>query len=180
MVTSAVFQAPPTLTENQLVDELNALGVYFLRGGDENPSTPKSGSVSLLTALATSEEARLRLALIPLFLRQPEFSATASIVTKKLPPSIQIGFKCYYTAAHLLQKIYRAQLKKLLGDSLPLPDLFSAELGLSAFKNPQAGLEALAKRHSVLTGQFINWLGTYKHGIQRFIKHLEQRKRWAT
>jgi hypothetical protein len=44
----------------------------------------------------------LRLALIPLFLQHPEFSAYARQAVQLLPPPAIITLQCYYTAAHFL------------------------------------------------------------------------------
>ena len=119
----------------------------------------------------------MRLALIPLLLRHPEFAVYARTALRQITPTVQIGFKCYYTAAVLLQQKYQERLHALLGDTEPLPDLFSAELGLLGYSNPDDGLRTLADRQKALTGRSINWQGTYEHGAQRLLRTLEGRKR---
>ncbi len=166
------------LTGNQLVAELDALGVHFLQRESDPGATGEVDSVTLLAALATSDEARLRLALIPLLLQHPDFAAHAALVLQRLPAPAQIVFKCYYTAALLLQKKHLSHLEALLGKRDLLPDLFSAELDVLALHNPETGLRILAKRQSMLSGKFINWLGTYEHAAQRLLVHLERRKLW--
>ena len=152
------------VSEDQLVSELWAWDVRFILGS--KPSYPPSLSpASLIASLAESHEARLQLSLIPLFLRHPEFAVHVNVVVKKVNPEYQLILKCFYTAAvwleqkHLLRKI--------------LPDLFSKELGLSPNTNPEENLRDLAKRQKELNGSQINWLGTYQHAADIWLKEVE-------
>lgn len=163
---------------NQLVDELERVGVYFLQNENDALVTTPLTPAELIMQLATSNETRLRLALIPLFLRQPALAGDVHGVVAQLSSSAQLGLKCYYTAAQLLQQKYRTRLQALFGDSLPLPDLFLAELGLPTFTTPDQGLQMLAERHRTLSGRSINWLGTYEHGAQRLLTHGERKQLW--
>jgi len=157
------------LTGAQLVGELDALGVHFLQGGHSPDTIMGVDPVTLLMALAASDKARLRLALIPLFLQRPDFAAWAGIAAQRLPVLAQVVLKCYYTAALLLQQKHLPRLESLLGQCSRLSDLFSAELDILVPHDPEIGLRALAKRQSVLSGRFINWLGTYEHAVQRLL-----------
>jgi hypothetical protein len=56
---------------DRLVTELNRLGVHFVTGGELEWSAPSLPPAELLAGLASQSEARLRLALIPLFLVHP-------------------------------------------------------------------------------------------------------------
>ncbi len=58
----------------------------------------------LLKALAQSEEARLRLSLIPLFLEHSEYAAHVQAVARQLDPAARLTLQCYYTAAVWLAK----------------------------------------------------------------------------
>ncbi len=162
-----------TLRVNQLVDELNHLGIPFLQRGTARLITKPLEPAILVMQLATSDEARLRLALIPLLLRHPAFAADVLGVVAQLPPAAQVVLKCYYMAAQLLQQKYQQRLHALFGDTMSLPDLFMAELGLPAFVDPEHGLQLLAERHRQLSSRTINWLGTYEHGAQRLLLHCE-------
>lgn len=169
----------PTQTGDELATELVALGIPFVTGG--NYATPaKLRPSALLVGLALSEEARLRLALIPLLLKRPDFSSFASTAAAILAQPVRINFQCYYTAAQLLQRKFLTRLQQLLGQQPALPDLFSAELALQSYKYVDEGLHALAQRQAQLSGEWINWLGTYEHAAQRFMIHLEKQKRWHT
>lgn len=150
--------------EDQLVSELWARDVRFILGSkpDHPPTFPPA---HLITALAESHEARLRLSLIPLFLRHPEFAVHVSEVSKKLDPASQLILKCFYSAAVWLEQKHLSRKK--------LPDLFSKELELSPAFNPEENLRALAKRHRELSGARINWLGTYQHAADIWLKELE-------
>jgi hypothetical protein len=150
--------------EDKLVSELWAWDVRFILGSkpDHPPSLPPA---SLIAALTESREARLQLSLIPLFLRHPEFAIHVNAVAKKDNPEYQLILKCFYSAAvwleqkHLLRKV--------------LPDLFSKELGLTPNSNPEENLRALAKRQQELSGTHINWLGTYEHAADIWLKEME-------
>ena len=163
-------------SEDQLVSELWARDVRFLMGRQFS-STPLLAPANLIAVLAQSENARVRLSLIPLFLRHPEFSAEAEKADRSLPPqSGQNVLRFYYTAAVFLQMKYQERLHKIFGRQNQLPDLFSSRLGISLEKDPNQNLLQLAKRHQILSGHTINWLGTYEHAAERLIKHMEKFK----
>ena len=166
------------MNPSRLIDQLNSLGVYFLRGNSLSPAMPLD-STTFLSALANSDEARLRLALIPLLLRCPDVAEYAPIVAFQLSQSAQVLFICYYTAAMLLQQKYRSRLENLIELSAPLSDHFSAELGLLPHQNPETDLRLLGEQQKRLSGQSLNWYGTYHHAAERFIIHLERRKLWT-
>jgi hypothetical protein len=163
-------------SEDQLVAELWARDVRFLMGS--HPQTaPLLAPANLIASLAQSANARVRLSLIPLFLSHPEFSADAEKADKSLlaPPS-QLVLRFYYTAAIILQRKYWERLGKLFTKQMQLPDLFSKKMGVLLGENPDEALTSLAKRHQVLSGQAINWRGTYEHAAERLIKHMEKFK----
>jgi hypothetical protein len=153
-----------SFTEDQLVSELWARDVRFILGSppDHPPAIPP---IRLMAALAESREARLQLSLIPLFLRHPEFAVYASAAAKKLNPASQLILKCFFSAAIWLEQKHLSRKK--------LPDLFSEELGLFPNSNPEENLRALAKRQQELSGSQINWLGTYQHAADIWLKELE-------
>jgi hypothetical protein len=153
-----------SFTEDQLVSELWARDVRFILGSppDHPPTLPPA---YLIAALAKSREARLQLSLIPLFLRHPEFAFHVSAATKKLNQTDQLILKCFYSAAIWLEQKHLSRKE--------LPDLFSKELSLTPTTDPDENLRALAKRHQELSGSRINWLGTYQHAANIWVKELE-------
>ena len=162
-----------TATGEQLVNALRALDVNFITGGNSGKQTLPIKPSQLLAALAESSESRLRLSLIPLFLEHREFAIHAQAVAKALDPTARLVFQCYYTAAVWLQHQYRARLDALIGKKPSLPDYFSRELDLDIGSDPELNLRSLAKRHQDLSGAPLNWLGTYQHAAQVWIKGLE-------
>lgn len=158
MTTQGVY------SEDQLVAELWARDVRFILGAPSG-LPPALTPLHLIAALAESREARLQLSLIPLFLRHPEFAVHANTANQELASASQLILKCFYSAAVWLEQ------KHLLRKELP--DLFSKELGLSPVSDPDENLHALAKRQQELSGQFVNWLGTYEHAADVWLKQME-------
>lgn len=165
---------------DDLVNILNSLDVPFLAGGTSGGQVFDIPASSLLARLAASPEARLRLALIPLLLRHPQFAAQASSTLKELPAAAASVFKCYFVAAALLQRKYWGRLQALGMPSMLLPALFFAELAIPDVCHPDDGLKLLADRQAALSGRQINWLGTYEHAADRYLTHLERRITWRT
>jgi len=160
-----------TFSGDQLTNALHALGVRFLMGGKEDDAALNKQPARLIAALAENDEARLRLSLIPLFLEHPEFAVYVRAVSAALNVSARLTLQCYYTAAVWLQQQYRTRLP--IGNRAPLPDHFSRELGVEITADPQENLKRLAKRHQALSGASINWLGTYEHAAQIWLKGRE-------
>jgi hypothetical protein len=155
-----------TNTGDQLAKALHALGVNFLMGGKGADKSLHKQPARLIAALATSGEARLRLSLIPLFLEHPEYASRVRGVAKKLDPLARLTLQCYYSAA-----IWLAQKNQRKGAHLP--DHFSKDLKLKVVDDPEENLRALAKRHTELSGSYVNWLATYQHAEQIWLKGLE-------
>ncbi len=162
--------------EDQLVSELWARDVRFLMG-HQLSSTPLLAPANLIASLAQSANARVRFSLIPLFLRHPEFSADVEIADRSLSTQAsQFVLRFYYTAAVFLQKKYRKRITQILGKQPRLPDLFSGKLGFSPDKKSDRALIQLAKQHQILSGQSVNWLGTYEHAADVWLRQMELQK----
>jgi hypothetical protein len=165
-----------SISEDELVSELWARDVRFLMGKQTSIS-PLLTPSNLIASLAQSENARVRLALIPLLLRHPEFSIEVIKADESLFSQFsKIVLHFYYTAASILQRKYQEQLRGIFGEQIQLPDLYSNQLGVSLSESHEQSLVNLAKRHQTLSGQHINWLGTYEHAAERLIKHMEKFK----
>ena len=157
-----------SITGNELTNALRALGVNFILGGQSKDSVLHRQPARLIAALAQSEESRLRLSLIPLFLEHPEFSIHVQDIAQKLDAPARLTLQCYYSAAVWLAQKYQLQIR--------LPDHFSEELQLHPTGDPDENLRALAKRHRELSGAGVNWLGTYQHAAQVWQKGLEYKR----
>jgi hypothetical protein len=152
-------------TGDQLASALHALGVNFIMGGNGDDRSLHKHPADLIAALAQSDEARLRLSLIALFLEHPEYAAHVRAVAKKLDSSAQLTLQCYYSAAVWLTKKHQWKIF--------LPDHFSKDLNLTPAEDPDENLRMLAKRHKELSGSLTNWLGTYQHAAHVWRKGLE-------
>jgi hypothetical protein len=157
------------ITGDQLTNALRALDVHFIMGGQSQGETLHKQPARLIAALAESNESRLRLSLIPLFLEHPQFSRHVRSVAKKLRPQARLTLQCYYSAAVWIAQKYQ------VGKG-PLSDYFSEELNLRTSPNPDSNLRELAKRHRALSGTKVNWLGTYQHAAKVWQKGLEYKK----
>jgi hypothetical protein len=160
-------------TGEHLSNALHALGVRFILGDGGKDESLHTQPARLIAALAESKEARLRLSLIPLFLEHPEFAAHVRAVAKELNSPAQLTLQCYYSAAVWLGQKHRSRLNDLIGEKTALPDHFSRELGVKHTNDPEKNLQRLAERHQTLSGSQVNWLGTYRHAVQVWIKGLE-------
>ena len=159
---------------DQLTNALYVLGVHFVLGRQSKDKFLHKQPVRLIAALAESNESRLRLSLIPLFLEHPEFSAHVRAVAKRLNPSARLTLQCYYSAAVWLGQKYQPHKKSV-------PDYFSKDLNLVPTNDLEKNLYELAKRHRELSGAQVNWLGTYQHAAQIWQKGLEEIRssRWV-
>lgn len=166
-------------TADELVGALDARGVPFLTGGVQSARALALTPTELLLGLARDQDARVRLAVIPLLLRHPEFAAQAQEAAARLSGDARRTFELFYTAARLLQQKYSAPLDDLLGTQPSLPDLFSGELGLVLSSDVEAARRQLAERHAALLGLSANWAGTYEHAAKKFIRFLELRAQWT-
>jgi hypothetical protein len=155
------------ISADHLAAELERLGVPFLMPQGQ-PSEPLS-PVDLLVGLAAVEDARLQLALIPLLLTRPDYAEHVNTAAMQLDHDNRVLLTCYYTAAMLLQRKHNFRPGTSPGEVTRLPDLFSQSLGLVAVGGVDDQLFALANRHGELSGEPINWLGTYEHGV-RFLE----------
>ncbi len=156
------------MNEAQLVAELKRHKVHFLANRIDDCG-PALSSEMLIANLASHPQARLRLALIPLFLTQPKFSTAVDAALELLDDPHQVTLACYYTAALLLQQKYHDKLVDVFGVQPILPDLFEDRFHLEG-ETADELLHQLAKQHAEQTDRFVNWYGTYHHAFQRLMK----------
>jgi hypothetical protein len=166
-------------TNATLTATLDQLGVYFIAGQvDTHPEIAES-PVALLRGLASSNEARLRLALIPLFLKRPEYALHVENALTGLSRTAQHFLRCYYTAAQLLQQKHYQTLSELFGNLAILPSLFEEALNLDSTESPDMCLQQLAREQARLMGRPLNWYGTYEHAHTRLVQHSRRRLQWS-
>ncbi len=168
-----------TYSTDDLGKTLLALGIRFIAGEVISEPSAILSPTALLKGLVRSRDARYRMAVIPLLLSRPDFAARVKRTIIELEEPARSYLKLFYTAAMLLQQEHSERLETMLGARPALPDLFSRELGLAGDGDPITCLKELADRQRVLTRLSINWLGTYEHAAERFIKRLEHEAEWA-
>ena len=82
-------------TTEELADLLHALDVPFVRGDPQQAPDLPADLTGMIVALAGNEESRLRLALIPLFLRHPAFAPYAQTAAAQLSGDLLLVLRCY-------------------------------------------------------------------------------------
>ena len=162
-----------------LTAELQARGLYVLVGPLPAFPSPRLADEALVAALAQQQDARVRAALIPLFLQQPDLEKALPQALTCLLPDEQTTLKIYYTAAVILQDEVADTLRTNIPQWQPLPDRYSGELGVDRTRETEQQLRDLGRVHTRLTGLDINWPGTYRHAAERLIRRLRAERRWA-
>jgi hypothetical protein len=158
---------------------LDRLGVAWVVALIDDQPHPPPTREAFLAALASSDEARMRLALIPLFLARSDYAREVTKAVGLVSGRPQVTLICYYTAAALLQQKYARQLDRLGVKSDPLPDTSGRKLDLSRFNTPDERLRQLADRQAERSGRSLNWYGTYEHAAERFLKRVELDLIWV-
>jgi hypothetical protein len=132
----------------RLVAALRERGVDYLAPGDAQ-GEPLEDRV-LIRALAEHEDARLRQALIALFLLHPELAPLVRPLRKTLGPKAETELIAHYMAAVYLRQIWATRLSHYLPPLAPLPDFFSESLQLSSPETGfgEQGLRDLAAWHA--------------------------------
>jgi hypothetical protein len=120
----------------------------------------------------------VREAIIAVLLLHPGLAAAVPAALNRLPSVNQVMLRIFYTAAVLLQLKHADRLQFVTPMSQPLPDLFSAELGLHRSGSPGEQLSALGQIHRRLSGLTVNWAGTYDNVAQHLISRLERERLW--
>src|SRR5438045_7934381 len=88
---------------DRLVVELERLGLRYLsRDPLPEPIAPLAPA-ELIYNLASSPEARLQVALVPLFLWRPDYAAGALTAADRLSSRARVMLQCCYSAAAALQ-----------------------------------------------------------------------------
>jgi len=93
------MDARSTFTGEQLAGALQALGAQFIMGKSSIDKGLHNHPAYLIAALAESDESRLRLSLIPLFLERPEFAVHVRRAANLVRPTRRLFLQSYYTAA---------------------------------------------------------------------------------
>lgn len=161
-----------SLPGDKLARELHRLGVRHL-SWTCNASPASFTRISFLVNLAESPEARLRAALVPLFLLRPEFADAVPHAAEELAGRARVYLTCAYSAAVALQGEYGPRLGGLSDCEHRLPDYFADTLDVSEASDPALRLVAIADRQARLCGEEINWYGTYRHAVESCLRFMD-------
>ncbi len=113
-----------------LVAALRDRGITYLVPSDARADEVLKSPVHLLTALLRQPDARLKLAIVPLFLRQPALAESVPTLAARLDAPQSLELQTLYMAAVYLQRNWRSRLSIYLDDMTLLPDLFSRQMNL--------------------------------------------------
>ncbi len=161
-----------------LVAALKDRGIDYLSPGDARRNQMIDDE-ALLSALAQHPEARLRQAVIALFLLQPQLAPLVLRLRSALQPEGERELVAYYTAAMYLQRMWRTRLQRYLETAQELPDYFSVELALPSPSelHGKAGLHALAEWHARLSSHHFNHLSAYEGVAELLFQSLKLRRK---
>lgn len=170
MALESLAPSEAQLDGDRVVASLHNLGVRYIvveAGAEPYEDLPPA---QLIAALVRSESPRVRLCVIPLLLRHPEFAAAVPELVTRLPQPQAELLRRNYTAAVYLQRMYRPALEIYLGQKPRLPDYFSAEKGLPSPDeyHGEIGLRELVAR----LPPPIDWWYTYLDPVQMFLSFL--------
>jgi hypothetical protein len=168
--------------EEALVAELELHGIRYLSRQTPYQAVKVRPPAQLIADLVRQPSARVREALISLFLARPQYSGAALAALARLSEDQALTLRLFYSAAVLLEVEHRDALGLATGDGLrPLPDLFSAELGLPPGDAPiRDRITALAHTHQERTGVTANWAGTYEGVACKLLRRWEMERQWRT
>lgn len=158
--------------EDQIARELHRPGIRHL-SWDRDTAPGSFTKTSLLVDLASNPDARLRNALVPLFLLRPDYADAVVPAANELAGLSRAHLVCTYSAAVAFQNVHRLRLVGSSDSPLWLPDYFSDELDLSAAQSPDSRLAAIGDCHARLSGEEIDWCGTYRHAVEACLRFAE-------
>lgn len=168
-----------------LVAKLREAGVSYLAPSDAAATEEVSSMAALLMAVINQADGRLKLALIPLFIRHPELAQNVPDLVEQLPPEESLDLQTYYMAAVYLQRHWKSLLRLYLGSNNLLPDLFSQSLGFPPADESfgKTGLYELADAWQARSKYPFNRLASLKQTMDLFFEQLiieNKSRRYAT
>lgn len=168
------------LSETSMIAELAARGLEYIVDTANMPAFVEPvPTAALIAGLSQSDDARLHMALIALFLYQPVSATAVSAALALLDENNQKNLKLFYTAAVILQRIHADELRQYRPHWQPLPDYFSISLNLPLTAAPHMQLKQLGRRHQELSGITANWTGSYQYAADRLLARLAKEALWA-
>lgn len=167
--------------EEKLVAELELLGIRYLSRQTPYRSDKIRSPEALLADLVRQPSARVRAAVIAVFLSHPEYADAVPAALRRLHPPERLTLQSFYLAAVLLQQEHAHRLRPFLSSRWRwLPELreASAELKVPAKGTPRERLVVLGREHRRLAQAAVNWTGTYEQAAGRLLRQWEAETQW--
>ena len=173
------LSAPALTTEEELVAELELMGVSYLSRQTTRPAQSVRPPHQLLADLVRQPSARVRAATIAVLLAHPELAEAVPDALDRLTELEQLTLQFFYTAAVLLQEQYASLLEVLATNrQVQLPDLFSAMQEVPSQGTLRTRLRRLGNSHRRATGVMVNWTGTYEHTARQLLRRWKFETQW--
>jgi len=159
--------------EEELVAELELLGVRYLSRQSSYQASHVRSPEALLPDLVRQPSARVRAAVIAVLLAHPEYADGMPAALERLGPRERLTLQSFYAAAVLLQQKHAHRLRELMGMRWrPLPHLPEAtpQLNLPDEGTPGERLCSLGREHQRWSGTMVNWTGTYEQVARQLMR----------
>lgn len=168
--------------EEQLVAELDLLGIRYLSRQTSFRATRVRAPAALLADLVQQPSARVRATVIALLIIHPEYADAVPPALERLGPDERLTLQSFYMAAVLLQREHEERLRPFLASGwkwLPALPQAAAEFDLSSEGSPRERLQALGRQHRQKTRRTVNWTGTYEQVVGQLLRQWEAEARWS-
>ena len=180
---SAVSESVPHTmqTEEELVAELELLGVRYLSRQSSYGASHVRPPATLLADLVRQPSARVRAAVIAVLLAHPEYADGVPAALEQLGPAEQLTLQAFYAAAVLLQQKHAQRLREFLSTGWrALPHLPEAtpQLNLPEEGTPGERLSRLGREHQRWSGTMVNWAGSYEQVARQLMRRWEMERQW--
>lgn len=113
-----------------LVVALREHGIRYLAPSDAVATEPIPADEELIVTLLEQSDPRLQMALVPLFMRNPDLAVCVPDLVNRLSPPSALELKTYYMAAVYLQRLWQIRLGFYIENEPLLPDYYSQALHL--------------------------------------------------
>jgi hypothetical protein len=168
-------------TEEELVAELELLGVRYLSRQSSYRASGVRPPEALLADLVRQPSARVRAAVIAVLLAHPGYAAAMPEALEQLRPEERLTLQSFYAAAVLLQQEHADRLRAFQGARWrPLPDLREAapQINLPDNGTPSERLAWLGREHQRWSGMMVNWTGSYEQVARRLLRRWDMERQW--
>ena len=171
-------QSAVVFPRETLVAALKEQGITYLAPSDAVADEALTSPDQLLTALLLQSDARLQLAIVSLFLRQPVLAETVPALVARLDASLSLELQTLYMAAVYLQRHWQSRLSIYLDDMTLLPDLFSRQMDLPPPEERfgKTGLHELAEAWQARSQYPFARLDSLHNTIDLFFEQLKLEK----